>query len=63
MKLKDLWWHAPQATVFVVERDDDFNVTSRKEYHGDKETGEREVDRILPLSYPMYKHVMEVELV
>ena len=62
MTLKDLWDVSPQTAIFIVERDDEFNVTSREEYHGGKITGQRKVSRVLPVSYPMRKYVMEVEL-
>ena len=66
MTLKELWLLAPQAFVFIVERDEDFNKISSLEYTGPygitKEYGGRRVTRLLPTSYPMYKHVLEVEL-
>lgn len=62
MKLKDLWFVSPQAFVFIVTRDADFNKTSSYEYHGSGPDGDREIKRVLPTSYPMYKNVLEVEL-
>ena len=63
MTLKELWDVSPQAFVFVVERDEDFNKTSSREYHGSGPIGYMEVARVLPTKYPMYAHVLEVELV
>ena len=62
MKLKDLWFVSPQAFVFIVTRDENFNKTSSREYHGSGPDGDREILRVLPTSYPMYKNVLEVEL-
>lgn len=62
MTLKELWKVAPQAFFFVVTRDDEFRKTSSREYVGAGDDGNREVLRILPTSYPMYKNVLEVEL-
>ena len=62
MKLKELWRLSPQASTFIVYRDDGIHETRREEYHGDKTNGERTVERITPTSYPMMKHVLEVEL-
>lgn len=63
MKLKELWKVSPQAFTFVVERDEDFNKVASHEYRGSGTDGEREVFRVLPTKYPMYAHVLEVELV
>lgn len=62
MKLKDLWFVSPQAFVFIVTRDANFNKTSSREYHGSGPDGDREIVRVLPTRYPMYKNVLEVEL-
>lgn len=62
MTLKELWFLSPQAFTFIVERDEDFNKISSREYVGGREDGDRRVVRLLPTSYPMYKHVLEVEL-
>lgn len=62
MTLKELYKVSPQAFIFVVERDDDFSKISSHEYHGHGPDGEREVFRVLPTKYPMYAHVLEVEL-
>ena len=62
MTLKELWEVAPQAFFFVVTRDDEFRKTASREYVGTGDDGNREVLRILPTSYPMYKNVLEVEL-
>lgn len=62
MTLKELWFMAPQSFVFIVERDEDFNKISSREYCGGGKDGDRRVTRLLPTAYPMYKHVLEVEL-
>ena len=62
MTLKELWDVAPQAFFFVVTRDEEFRKTSSHEYVGTGTDGNREIFRVLPTSYPMYKNVLEVEL-
>lgn len=62
MKLKELWRLSPQAKVFIVHRGDGLHVTSREEFIGERDLGERTVARITPTAYPMFKHVLEVEL-
>lgn len=62
MKLKELWRLSPQAHVFIVQRGDGIHETSRQEFNGEHALGERTVARITPTAYPMYKHVLEVEL-
>lgn len=61
--LHDLYDIAPQAHVFIVTRDDELRITSRREYNGTKADGEKFVWRVTPASYPMYKNVLEVEII
>lgn len=61
--LHDLYDIAPQAHIFIVTRDDELRITSRREYNGGKEDGDKIVWRVTPASYPMYKNVLEVEII
>lgn len=63
--LRDLYEIAPQAHIFIVTRADvyDLRVTSRREYTGGKADGDKFVWRVTPASYPMYKNVLEVEII
>ena len=62
MTVHDLYMVSPQAFIFIVTRGGDFKVTSRKEYLGGDRDGGLVVGRVLPTSYPMYRHVLEVEI-
>jgi hypothetical protein len=61
--LRDLYKLAPQAFVFIVTRDDELHVLTRREYTGGKEDGDKFVWRVTPASYPMYKNALEVEII
>lgn len=63
--LRDLYEISPQAHVFIVTRADvyDLRITSSREYTGGKEDGDKIVWRVTPASYPMYKNVLEVEII
>ena len=62
MTVNELYRVSPQAFLFIVERDADLNVTARHEYKGGKADGAKKVARVTPTKYPMYAHVLEVEV-
>ena len=61
--LRGLYEIAPQAHIFIVTRDEELHVLTRHEYTGDKADGEKFVWRVTPASYPMFKNVLEVEII
>lgn len=62
--LRDLYAIAPQAHFVIVTRDEvTLRVTTRREYTGGKADGDLIVWRVTPASYPMYKNVLEVEII
>lgn len=62
--LRDLYEIAPQAHVFIITRDEvSRRITTSREYTGGKEDGDKIVWRVTPASYPMYKNVLEVEII
>lgn len=62
--LRDLYEISPQAHIFIVTRDEvSRRITTSREYTGGEEDGDKIVWRVTPASYPMYKNVLEVEII
>ena len=57
MTVRDVWKVAPQSFVFIRGRDGRV-----KEYCGSGDLGDREVDRMKAVKYPMYDSVIEIVL-
>lgn len=62
MTIRELYDVTPQAYIFIVRRDEQFNVVARRTYLGGIGDTGRKVARIVPAHYPSYGIVLEVEL-
>ena len=61
MTVKQLWDVSPECFTFIKCVNGDF-LDRVIEYHGNGEYSDYKVSRIVAESYPMYAHVLEIDI-